>query len=202
MVTNERQRLYALESRAKGAQSKKAQGSKKSQKQDSPTPIEVGIQRPSCERRLNAPSPSPYPAIDPKLNQYHYNVDEALIARQSSIAPGQTNNMDSTHRQVSLGADVDGNIKYLVNIMQEGRRVKPKATLSPESCPDYFGLLQHIHRIVDDENLEIGSIKVLGPGGLMNVGNEDNWKDAIKFIEESIFMDGEVRCVVEAKSKL
>lgn len=188
MVTNERQRIYALEARA----NKKARGG---EREISPTPTEEGTPRPMGER-MRAPSPSQFPAIDPKLNQYHYNINESSMAQQPSMPKSQTNSMEPANSELSPVAD-DGNIKYSINIMQNGGRIKPKVTLTPVSRPDYSSLVQHTLRIIDDETLMFMSIKVLGPGCWLHVGNEDEWKRAITVVEENEILEGEVRCAVE-----
>jgi hypothetical protein len=71
MVTNERQRIYALQFR----HTKKAKGAESSEREISQTPTEgkTPTPRPLSER-MRAVSPSLAPSIDPKLN--HYNVGE------------------------------------------------------------------------------------------------------------------------------
>lgn len=200
MVTNERQRIYASESRKGNPQAttKRIPGAKKIQSQGSSTLTE-GTPRPNGEQRLSAPSPSPYPSvIDPKLNQYHYNVGELSNAQQSSLSQTQTNNVVLADGGLSTGAD-DGNTKYLINIMRERRRIKPEITLVPTSCPDFISLVKHIDTIIEDENLKFTSIKVLGPGVWIDVGNEDTWESAIAVVGENEFMDGVVKCIVEVE---
>jgi hypothetical protein len=180
MVTNERQRLYALEARKNKTQSTQDKKGK-------------------TKQRLNAPSPSPSPDIDPKLNNYHYNVDE-------TFPPENTQQSSTTQTPNSVGDDevskepgIDVPKKYLVNIMQGTRRIKPEITLEPCSCSSLSSLIQHVHTIVDDETLEVGKIKVWGPRGMIDVRSENIWKDAIATIMEIEWINGEVKCVVEVE---
>jgi hypothetical protein len=187
MVTNERQRIYALDARKKNSLAKKLRDGDEA-REASPTPTEEGTPHPNGER-MSAPSPSPYPAIDPKLKQYHYNVNESSMSQNQSsiINPGEG--------ELS-GADV-GNLQYLINIMHNGRRIMPKVTLTPTSCPNYSSLVQHVDAAIDDENLKFTSIKVLGPGNWFDVSNEDEWKSAVAAVAENDILDGEVKCAVE-----
>jgi hypothetical protein len=174
MVTNERQRLYAIESRKGNLQAT----TKKRRNQGSPTPTEEGTPRRNGEQRFSAPSPSPYPAIDPKLDQYQYNV-------------GDGSNIDMA----------DGGLKYKVNIMREHRRIKPPVTLTPASCSGFFNLVHQVYNIIDDHSLDTSIIKVLGPAGLVVVGDEPGWTEAIKAVTDTEWMDGEVKVVVDVKEK-
>jgi len=82
--------------------------------------------------------------------------------------------------------------------MQDGRRLKPKFTLNPSSCPGFASLIQHILAFLDSSGSQrLSSVKVLGPNGLSDVGDEDSWRGAIASIKEHEWMDGEVKCVVE-----
>ncbi len=189
MVTNERQRLYALEAR----QAKRAD--RENERLISPTPTEGERTRPSGER-LSAPSPSPFQAVDPKLDQYHYNVGESSMAQKTLVSHPQTQNMDLEARDVST-EEVAENLMCIINIMQNSRRIKPRVTLPAASCLDYSSLLQHIGSAIEDENLKFTDIKVLGPGSWFAVGNEDEWKNAIAMVKENVILDGEVRCAVE-----
>ena len=179
MVTNERQRLYALESR-----------------KNRPQTNSKGVKK----QRLNAPSPSPSPAIDPKLDNYHYHVEETFppdSAQQSSTTG--TNNGVRGDDQVSTESEVDVPNKYLVNIMRGTRRIKPEVTLESGSCSSLSSLIEHVHTIVDDENLKVGHIKVWGPSGMIYIRNEDIWKDAIAIIMEVEWINGEIKCVIEVE---
>ena len=145
MVTNERQRIYALEARKKSSLGKKIRHGDDA-REVSPTPTEEETPHPSG-RRMSGPSPSPNPPIDPKLNQYHYNVNESSMSQnQSSII--------NPEKGEPAGAD-GGNLQYHVNIMQNGRRIMPKVSLTPISCPDYSSLEQHINVTIDDKESEI-----------------------------------------------
>lgn len=198
MVTNERQRQYAIETRKCTANGTPRNDNKRKPR-GSVTSNDDTPQR-SGEERLSAPSP--YPVIDPKLNQYHYKVDESFPSGDGQKEPAaQTNNGVSADLQPEAGEDVDESIKYLVNIMQDGRRIKPRISLTPSSCPGFSSLIQHVHSIIDNGSQKTSSIKVLGPNGLVDVGDEDGWKAAIADIKQDEWMDGEVRCLVDVEQK-
>jgi hypothetical protein len=198
MVTNERQRRYAIETRkitvngrSKNDNRRKSKGSTTS---NDDTPHRNGKER--------LMSHSPYPTIDPKLNQYHYNVDELFPSGGGQERPTtRTNSGVSADLQSSAGADIGQSIKYLVNIMQGGRRIKPRLSLTPSSCPGFSSLIQHVHSIIDNGSQKTSGIKVLGPNGLVDVGGEDGWKAAIADIKQKEWMDGEVKCIVDVEEK-
>ncbi|KAG0646953.1 hypothetical protein D0Z07_6346 [Hyphodiscus hymeniophilus] len=189
-VTNERQRLYAFEAR------KKNLAAKKGSKEDSPRPSMEGTPQPNGDR-MSAPSPSPYPAIDPKLNQYRYDLNESSTAHDPAVVKTQTNSLISANANAEGG--VGENLKYFVNIMQNGRRVKPKVTLTAESCPDYSSLVKHIQTTIGDNIVEFAAIKVLGPGMWLEVGNNEEWNKATDVVKDCEMLDGQVMCAVEVR---
>ena len=185
MVTNERQRLYALETRKTRPQTSK---SKKKARLGAPSPS-----------LAPAIAPSLSPAIDPKLDNYHYNIDETFSPRKvqkSSTIQAQTTN-DVPGKQLSTELVVDIPKKFLVNIMKGNRRIQPEATL--DSCHNLCSLIQYSHAMVADENLEVGKVKVWGPSGTIDVSSEDDWKDAIAVIMDVEWINGEIKCIVEVE---
>lgn len=190
MVTNERQRIYALQARntkrTKGTENNGRDISQTPTEGETPTPLPIG-------ERMRAPSPSLIPSIDPKLNQYHYNVSESIAA---SMSQSQISSVDPTNSELSP-EQTGGNLKYTINIMQDGRRTKPKVSLTAVACPDYSSLCQQILRIIDDETLKFISIRVLGPGYWLDVGNEGEWTRALAVVEQNDILDGEAKFVVQ-----
>jgi len=121
----------------------------------------------------SSPDATPSPAGDfgADLNQYHYNIDPLISA-------------------------IEG-VDFHVNIMQDSRRFKPKFTLNPSSCPGFASLIQHILASMEGGGQRLSSVKVLGPNGLVDVGDEDSWRAAIASVREHEWMDGEVKCVAQ-----
>ena len=188
MVTNERQRIYALESRRKNSATRKLGGSKK----ESPPPTEEGAPQPNGERN-SAPSPSPYLAIDPELKEYH-NVNESPSAQQAPVSETLASSIDIANGE-PVRAD-GGKLTYFVNFMLNGRRVMPKVTFPSGTSPDYSTLIQQIDGAIDDDSLKF-TVKVLGPGTWLHVTTDDEWKRAIIVVRESEILDDEVKCVVQ-----
>jgi hypothetical protein len=118
------------------------------------------------------------------------------MAQHRSMSQSQANSMDRGNGEPSP-EPADGSLKYTINIMQNGRRTKPKVSLTAVSLPDYSSLVQQTLRIIGDETLKFINIRVLGPGSWLDVGNEDEWKRAIAVVEKNDILEREVKCVVQ-----
>jgi hypothetical protein len=198
MVTNERQRQYAVETR-KSTSTTPSNGKAASKKaRDAPD-------TPSITKE---PS-SRYPDIDPKLDQYHYNIDPSFNSPTTADdPPGPHPDRAPFHTNVSASQEPfpasslsDAHINYHVNILHNGVRIRPKLILIPASCPGFSSLVQHIHGVLSDNGgTELASVQVLGPDGLKDVGdNEEMWQDAVKSVVNCVWMDGQVRVLVEVR---
>jgi hypothetical protein len=194
MVTNERQRLYALESR-KTRNEAKANGKVKDQPEEDFEHPSVVIPQPNGRHksRPSTASPSPFPEVDPKLQQYHYEVEERLPSegRYSTKSPI----MNCFGSVFSRKSPDTSEVRYFVNILKDGERLKPRFTLTPTTCPRFSSLVQHIQSVMDDGR-GTKSIQVLGPNGLVDVTDQYAWMEALESIKKTEWMDGEVKCVV------
>ncbi|KAK0125167.1 hypothetical protein ONS96_009028 [Cadophora gregata f. sp. sojae] len=191
MVTNERQRLYALETR----QEKKSRPDHARLEHGHRAHTPTSIVTPQLEfRQTKSAAPTRKSPVGPKLNDYHYEIKDS-----SQI--GQTNG-DAKEPGPSIEAG-DGedlvNVKYLVNLIRHGRRLHPQVALEPSTCPRFGSLLQYINNMIAGSNQEQqpSSIKVLGPTGLVNVNDEESWTGAIASVLRTEWMDGEVKFVVQ-----
>lgn len=193
-MTNERQRLYALESR-KTRNEAKANGEIKGQaEEDFEHPSVVVPQSNGRHKsRPSRASPSPYPEVDPKLQQYHYEVEERLPpeGRYSTNSPIIYGFSSAFLRKSPDTSEV----RYFINILKDGERLKPRFTLTPTTCPRFSSLVQHIQSVMDDGR-GTKSIQVLGPNGLVDVTDQYAWMEALESIKKTEWMDGEVKCVV------
>jgi hypothetical protein len=198
MVTNERQRQYAVETR----------------KSTSATP---SIGKATNKRARDAPNtpstikepPSRYPDIDPKLDQYHYNLDPSFTSTTAADDPSVPHpDRAPFHTDVSASQEPfptsplsETHINYHVNILHNGIRIRPKLVLSPSSCPGFSSLVQHVRGVLsDDGGTEPTSVQVLGSDGLRDVGDdEEMWQDAVKSVLDCVWMDGQVRVLVEVR---
>lgn len=196
--------MYALETRKTLAAAKQAKGQ---QDPASATSTTGGSPLPDAQpnAQLEASSTSSTTAmdIDPKLNQYHYSI-ESLPQSLTQSLPPQIHQLDVTTPPrtgtMSLFAkkavECEG-LKYLVSVMQDGRRVMPRFTLTPNTCPTFSSLILHIDSVLDDDTLKVGATKVMGPGGLVDVSDEGSWVECVEVIKQNEWMDEEVRCVVQ-----
>jgi hypothetical protein len=191
MVTNERQRRYAVETRS----NKALESGKAVKKRITPRD---GPETPSTATE----PPSRYPEIDPKLDQYHYNLDPAFASTSadSSAPPPNTDADVSVSREQPFPTSpppADSPISYHIHILHNSTRIRPKLTLSPQSCPGFSSLVQHVRGVLNDDAAEINRIRIHCPEGLTDVGEEEAWLDAVKSVEENEWMEGHVRIIVE-----
>jgi len=198
MVTNERQRRYAIESRKKkveAAAEKDANG----QPANGLGRARTATPQPSVRAQLQLPSASPFLEMDPKLNEYNYDDESPSPSRdgRSISRPPTAISITSLFPVQPPGTN---GVKYLINIMENGHRIKPRFTLTPVTCPGFSSLIQHIHSVMEDGR-DTRSVKVLGPTGLSDVSGEQDWKEAIEAIKQTEWMDLEVKCVVEMADK-
>lgn len=203
IVTNERQRLYALETRnnarALCPKSKSCAKARKGQ-EASKTPPEVML-TPDQESEL------PRPDIDPKLNQYHYSLGPSFAA--STNAEPESHN-GSTNVELSPQvakteipsqpsaelANGETHLKYTLNTVQDDRRVRDPVALTPASCPDYQTLVQHAHNVINDSSALLDTIQVLTQDGMHDVNSDESWQAAVELVESSDWMAGDVKVVV------
>jgi len=200
MVTNERQRQYAIESRKSTNQTsetgtKRNSSNKRQHDQISSTPSR------DSSLPLNQSQTRPllqYPEIDPKLDQYHYNIDPAF-AEDGQGPPKRQKADDTTLNgdQTFTGATDITVLQYQINILTNGRRVRPKLTLTPSTCPGFPSLVQHIQSELGDDTMQLNEIQLLGPQGLIVVDHNDAWAEAVNGIKDTEWMDGDVKVIVE-----
>src|SRR5579871_2995616 len=137
MVTNERQRQYAVVTR-KGT----GPGTGKAAKKHACCETEA---TPTTEE-----SPSRYPDIDPKLEQYHYNLEPAFNSTPTDNSPAPPPDGTLLQNDVSFSRKPftasppppDPPIQYHINILHNNIRLQPKLTLSPSICPGFSSLVQ------------------------------------------------------------
>jgi len=206
MVTNERQRQYAIEARAskntpsEGVEVVNRQTKDQAEKPSRDPPRTLsGIQKP------REPS-SQYAEIDPKLDNYHYSLDPtfhtpdgnpALATPKPQHANGEFTNQEILEDTIEAQAN-STLLHYHVNVLSNGTRLRPKLTLTPGSCPGFPSLVQHIHNVMsDDDQHHLSNIQVLGVNGLVNIDGDEAWIAAVKSVQENDWMDGDVKVVVE-----
>jgi hypothetical protein len=181
MVTNEKQRQYATERREE-QRAKEKENAKLTELSDTPA------EKPALL--------SPYPEVDPKLDEYHLNVAPYLPADLVESPPPDIQNGPELFQEAEESA-----LTYHVNLVENRRRLKPKLTLTPATCPGFASLVQHIHNLLDDGDKKMKSIRALGPYGQVNIGDEDAWREVTTIVKEEEWMDGEVKIIVHLEEK-
>lgn len=152
---------------------------------------------PQPEAQSDALSITSVVDIDPKLNQYHYNIQSPVAQEQPQDIAGPPK--PAVKSVFAKKAAEFEETKYHVSIMQESRRVMPRFTLNPNTCPSFSSLVQHLDSVLDDDGRKVSGIKVLGPGGLVDVKDEGSWVGIIDTVKQNEWMDGELRCVVQVE---
>lgn len=194
MVTNERQRRYALETRRNLAAAKQGQN-EKNQGSATPTPTADTTQPDSQAEAFSTP---PALEIDPKLNQYHYSIESPGSQGQQPDVVITTPRTGVKFVFAKKAAEAEG-LRYHLSIMQEGRRVMSRCTLTPNTCPTFSSLTQHINSVLDGDGRKITTIKVMSPSGLVKVEDESSWVEVVEIIKQTEWMDEEVRCVADVE---
>jgi len=197
MVTNERQRLYALETR----QEKRKAGEKiNNQRKRDQNATSESEEPPGRKRGRQGNSPSPYDDVDPKLDEYHYHVEETYPEEvENGISESRT--AQAVGNPFSIEEPDESNLRYHLSVIQNGQRIKPRLTLSPSSCPGFASLVQYIHTLLDDIGQKPSSVIILTAHGLVEVNSEESWEEAVTSILGNEWMDREVRCVVALENE-
>lgn len=177
MVTNEKQRRYAIDKR----EEQRAKERFISTRESSAVPAQPA-------------SLSPYPEVD-RMDDYNLNVAPHLPAELVESPP------DIQNAPELLEDAIDSDVKYHVNIVENHSRFKPKLTLNPITCPGFSSLVQHIHNMLEDTSKKMKSIRVLGPFGPVDIADEDAWREVTTSVDEEEWMDGDVKIIVRIEEK-
>ena len=172
MVTNERQRQYAVESRKGGNTSN---GKRHSSASRSPSPTQM-----SSERGVESRSTIGAPHID----------DPSFPAGGEDI---------SAQPKRSIGGTTfcDGSLRLRLSILQNQRRIRPSYQILAEECPDVQTIYTKFVRVDGNIASDKAVLSVLLPQGLTNITCDDQWVRALSTVQETEWMDGEAKVVVE-----
>ncbi|KAH8815610.1 hypothetical protein F5884DRAFT_772917 [Xylogone sp. PMI_703] len=205
MVTNERQRLYAIEQRRSGSPGTAQQATRKGVAATNPIPARATSTSVTEAADMASPHNSEHAAeqassLSPtaQLDNYHYNIDSTFTA-----ANGQN---EEVQPAPVIGEDTDAKSEditttYHVNILQFGARIKPRLTLNNKNCPGFPSLVQYIHNIYGDEGIRPVKISILGPQGQLSISDDDSFNQAVRSVMENEWMDGEVKILVDVEKK-
>ncbi|KAF4626995.1 hypothetical protein G7Y89_g11166 [Cudoniella acicularis] len=216
MVTNERQRQYAIEQRNRKLLEK---GIDVGSKQTTPTASAENTPQVNGTPFHSLQPQSPDGDVDPKLNQYHYNPDPQFAPpdpRSQFLQNEPLNTADvrvqSTEEAqvvipvrvpvtvpvtvpVAVPVAVPTTITYVVNIVQGKVRIKPRFSVTPKECPEFLNLLGRIQEELNDDGKKLSIMKVLGPNGQVDVCGDDTMNEVVNSIKEHEWMDGTVTCI-------
>ncbi|PQE13626.1 hypothetical protein CJF31_00005076 [Rutstroemia sp. NJR-2017a BVV2] len=199
MVTNERQRIYAIEHR-KEKDGQKIPSGRRRGSSAAPALISPGLT-----------SPPPFPELDPKLNQLYQESLRANAQKPASPSPAP-----------SAVVRKKGELAYHVNIVCEGKRKREQVTLSPANCVGFASLVGRIEGLIrgegggeeegegsrdgdaekgkeEGEKLKMKNIKILSVNGLVEVTDEASWVKAVLGVRKVEWMDGDVKVVVDTE---
>ncbi|RDW71140.1 hypothetical protein BP6252_07703 [Coleophoma cylindrospora] len=196
MVTNERQRLYALSTR-KQNNAARANGSKSASPDLQSTPTPKQIQRHDSTSGVPQGSQVRQGSAAP-LGQYHPELDPELIGYDTAGNPQYKPN---ARLSITDMPSDQADVRFHINLLQEGQRIKPKLILTKVTCPGLPSLLQHLQKLAgEDANGSSFEVKVLGTSGLISIENQTQWDAAVKQVRETDWMDGDLRVIAEALS--
>ena len=177
MVTNERQRQYAVESR-KGPNSGK-------EKRTVPNPGMPLTAQTNLLRRNGDP----------------VALNNSRLKQDSQHSPVVIDEEELSARSLDDATYCNDSIKLQFNILRDGHRVRQRYDALAEECPDrheiYAQLLQDGGIITSLEDVRVS---VLLPQGLVAVDSDSDWLQALSAVRRTAWMDGEVKVLIELPS--
>jgi hypothetical protein len=221
VVTNERQRIYALETRREARLSSAA--SPTDQSKTKKPRITSQAQTVEDYETQNPYDPNTT-VIDPSLNSYRYTPNSSLptkaisstpvtnplsISSESTIAAlTEKYGSESTHPTHHSPSEDDTipEMKYHVSFLLSegtigGKLTAPKIILSPHLCPSYDRLMELASDAIVEMSFTISTVKIhSAEAGLVVVNSNEKMKEVITDIERCFWMEGLVRILVLLKS--
>ncbi|ESZ98008.1 hypothetical protein SBOR_1621 [Sclerotinia borealis F-4128] len=175
MVTNERQRLYALNLRVQ------------KRKEDELFQLQAASS--------NGSPASNSSSIDPRLNLPNQNtVDKAIVDNATANGAAKTQTANAPKVSVKQPAPLE----YHINIIHNGKRIKDMFTLNPTNCVGFVSFTGHVDAAVKAPYKKT-VMKVLGPNGLVEVKSEATFAMALVSVRKTEWMDGDVKIIVETE---
>ena len=199
-MTNEKQRQYAVVTRTKASERKAAN--------------QRAVRAVVSSQPEGSPSRFPHlssddillqcPDIDPKLDEYRQNVSlcpDPVAEQQTAYSDGaetaKTNGPTKEIRTLPEAPAEEPDVRYHVNVLHGGRRIRPRLSLTSAECADFASLMRHLHNLLGGNVAELGHVQVLCPTGLVEVSDDATWVQATKTAAETVWMDGVVTVVAE-----
>lgn len=176
MVTNERQRLYALNLRIQ----------KKKEEELSQ------LHAAAFSHGTAASSPS---IIDPKIS-----LPNQIASSQAVAANATANRVNEPQiaKPSNASAKQPAPLEYHINIVHNGKRIRDMFTLNPTNCVGFVSFTAHVDAAVKAPYKKT-VMKVLGPNGLVEVKSEATYAMALLSVRKTEWMDGDVKIVVETE---
>ncbi|SZF03891.1 unnamed protein product [Blumeria hordei] len=213
MVTNERQRQYAnetrMEKRLKDVKKRRQPLDCASQSNQKTTITDDQSLSKGSQKIRNPNSLSTH--VGPKLIT---QLTSKLITTDEQ-APNQTNTMKISNTSQTETCIQGGDTKkeqsfvsikfmpkYYVNILRDDKCVKRRFILTSSQCPHFSSLVHHVTQGLVRFREKIGCIKVHGPYGLISVYDEESWVKAIALVTKYEWMNKEVRCLISLEESM
>lgn len=175
MVTNERQRLYALNLREKKRKEEEL--------------LQIHAVSSNAYKAANSSS------IDPRLNSSNRNtVNNAIAGNATASGTTTTQTINTT----PVTAKQPAPLEYHINILHNGKRIRDMFTLNPTNCVGFVSFTAHVDAAIKAPYKKT-FMKVLGPNGLVEVKNEATYAMALLSVRKTEWMDGDVKIIVETE---
>ncbi|KAI9735669.1 MAG: hypothetical protein M1834_001685 [Cirrosporium novae-zelandiae] len=196
MVTNERQRMYAIETRKGGGQAEKK---RKVEAENSPSPHQ---QHPEQNFFNTNPQSPPIAFMGATLQQQIERLPMPFPPpRQDS--DHTTAHLSDSSEKVALSRTPTPQCDLIINILVGNRRVCPRVDIPSTMCPDLASLKKKVNEIFpperpDNNNESEGSperdmkVKVWMPDGRVEVESDSDWTLSLLNATVTEWMDGEI----------
>ncbi|KAI1001948.1 hypothetical protein K3495_g6254 [Podosphaera aphanis] len=184
MVTNERQRQYAIKTRM----SKKRLINPQNHDQNNES-ANLLVPTPADATHL---SPNPFQPLN-LVSRLFPNRVQSNVIPEADITASCNRGAETNQSQ-----EPEGSLpKFHINLLQAGRRLRKISLLT---CPTLSGLVRHVVEVLEYPQQKVGNIQVLVPFGLVPVFNEESWTNAMALINKHEWMDNEIRCLVNLET--
>lgn len=196
MVTNERQRQYAIERRLK---KKRLCNLQNRQQNTNTTDSSSAVPSQSIQIEPEPVQIQPDPVS--RLSSVESDSIEVTNHVQQSAIPKiiptteltcYSKRTETFQNHIPMKPE-ENILKFYVNILQGGKRIKKIFLLI---CPMLSNLVRHVIEVLKYPEERVGNIQILTPCGLVPVFDEDSWAKAIALVTKHEWMDHEVRCLV------
>ena len=201
MVTNERQRQYAVQIRKPDTANEIGSDEKPKQHSLPPSQIDQQDDRPpEGTRRVDV---GPHDVSNNMSANDVTNQQAMVVSTNTSGAHDDLG--DALQSDFPFVASESGSLevnmtRYLglhVSVLTEGKRLLPRFDIPAANCSNLNSMLQKIVDQYHDSSLVLAKVKVLLPNGLVEVRDDSEWGAALGMAESLDWMDGELKVIAE-----